>query len=167
MALPPCLLVSLGRSCSQCLGCSPTLGLLGPSQQRRYKSWVLLRDSPCAHAVLGTPHGVARNNMSNQKISTHKNLYLWFWHCAWWNSNKIYSSTINDVFIGKIIHVHLIAYIEIKVSLLINFLETLFSTSHIVFPHKRSHITWKCTYSIGGHYLTCCKIFWFHFTFLG
>ena len=31
-------------------------GSLGPSHQRRYKSWVSFRGPPCAHGVLGTPH---------------------------------------------------------------------------------------------------------------
>ena len=34
-----------------------TLGSLGPPHQQRHKSWVSLPGPPCAHGVLGTPHG--------------------------------------------------------------------------------------------------------------
>ena len=57
MALPLCILVSVGGRRSQCPGRSPTLGSLGPSHQRRYKSRVSLRGPLCGHDVLGTPHG--------------------------------------------------------------------------------------------------------------
>src|ERR1700737_2800654 len=57
MALPSCLLVSVGGRRSQRPGPSPTLGSLGPSHQRRHKSRVSLRGPPCAHGVSGTPHG--------------------------------------------------------------------------------------------------------------
>ena len=34
---------------------------LGPSHQWRHKSRVLLRGTPCAHGVAGTPHGEVRD----------------------------------------------------------------------------------------------------------
>src|ERR1700737_2742336 len=61
MALPSCLLVSVGGRRSQRPGSSPTLGPLGPSHQRRHKSRVSLRGPPCAHGVSGTPHGEVRD----------------------------------------------------------------------------------------------------------
>ena len=57
MALPSCLLVSVGGRRSQHPGPSPILGSLGPSHQWRHKSGVLLRGPPCAYGVSGTPHG--------------------------------------------------------------------------------------------------------------
>ena len=57
MAFPLCLLVSVGGRRFQRLGPSPTLESLGPSHQWRHKSGVSLRGPPCAHGVLGTPHG--------------------------------------------------------------------------------------------------------------
>src|SRR5450631_3933704 len=61
MALPSCLLVSVGGRRSQRPGPSPTLGSLGPSHQQRHKSRVSLRGPPCAHGVSGTPHGEVRD----------------------------------------------------------------------------------------------------------
>src|ERR1700738_5119253 len=61
MALPSCLLVSVGGRRSQRPGPSPTLGSLGPSHQRRHKSRVSLRGPPCAHGVSGTPYGEVRD----------------------------------------------------------------------------------------------------------
>src|ERR1700738_3679665 len=60
MALPLCILVSVGGRRSQRPGPSPTLGSLGPSHQRRHKSRVSLRGPPCPHVVSGTPHGEGR-----------------------------------------------------------------------------------------------------------
>ena len=48
MALSSWLIVSMDRRQSQCPGPSHTLGSLEPSHQRRHKSWVSLRDLPCA-----------------------------------------------------------------------------------------------------------------------
>jgi len=69
MALPSCLLVSVGGRRSQRPGPSPTLGSLGPSHQRRHKSRVSLRGPPCAHGVLGTPHGEVRDTHPHQTES--------------------------------------------------------------------------------------------------
>ena len=66
MALPLCLLVFLGRRRSQRPGPSPTLGPLGPSHQRRHKSWVSLQGPPCADGVLGTPHGEVRDKIGSR-----------------------------------------------------------------------------------------------------
>ena len=57
MALPLCLLISVGGRCAQRPGPSPTLGSLGPSHEQRHKSRVSLRSPPCAHDVSGTPLG--------------------------------------------------------------------------------------------------------------
>src|SRR6202048_463075 len=67
MALPSCLLVSVGGRRSQRPGPSPTLGSLGPSHQRRHKSRVSLRGPPCAHGVSGTPHGEVRDSLGSLK----------------------------------------------------------------------------------------------------
>src|ERR1700738_3181098 len=69
MALPSCLLVSVGGRRSQRPGPSPTLGSLGPSHQRRYKSRVSLRGPPCAHGVLSTPHGEVRDTAGSESPS--------------------------------------------------------------------------------------------------
>ena len=69
MALPSCLLVSVGGRRSQRPGPSPTLGSLGPSHQRRHKSRVSLRGPPCAHGVSGTPHGEVRDTHPHQTES--------------------------------------------------------------------------------------------------
>ena len=69
MALPLCLLVFIGGRRSQRVRHLPTLGSLGPSHQRRHKSWVSLRGPLCAHGVLGTPHGEVRNTYLHQTKS--------------------------------------------------------------------------------------------------
>ena len=61
MALPLCLLVSVGGRRSLRPGPSSTLGSLGPSHQWRHKSRVSLHGPPCAHGVSGTTHGEVRN----------------------------------------------------------------------------------------------------------
>ena len=62
MALPSWLLVSVGGRRSQRLGPSPALGSLGPSHQWCHKSRVSLWAPPCAHGVVGTPHGEVHGN---------------------------------------------------------------------------------------------------------
>src|ERR1700738_4022088 len=69
MALPLCILVSVGGRRSQRPGPSPTLGSLGPSHQRRHKSRVSLRGPPCAHGVSGTPYGEVHNTPPHQTES--------------------------------------------------------------------------------------------------
>ena len=68
MALPSCLLVSVGGRRSQRLGPSPTLRPLGPSHQRRHKSRVSLQGPPCAHGVSGTPHGEVHDNVGLKRL---------------------------------------------------------------------------------------------------
>ena len=64
MALSSCLLVCVGGRRSHRLGPLPTLGSLRPSHQQRHKSRVSLRGPPCAHGILGTPHGEVRDKIS-------------------------------------------------------------------------------------------------------
>ena len=71
MALTLCLLVYVGGSRFQRPGSSPTLGSLGPSQQRHHKSRVSLRGPPCAHGVASTPHGEVRDMLQNTIVNTH------------------------------------------------------------------------------------------------
>src|ERR1700738_2522295 len=72
MALPSCLLVSVGGRRSQSPGPSPTLGSLGPSHHWRHKSWVSLRGPPCAHGVSGIPleRGATLNLLSSLNTTT-------------------------------------------------------------------------------------------------
>ena len=65
MALPLCILVSVGGRRSQRPGPSPTLG---PSHQRQHKSRVSLRGPPCANGILCTPQGEVRDIMSSGSI---------------------------------------------------------------------------------------------------
>ena len=95
MALPSCLLVSVGGRRSQRPGPSPTLGSLGPSHQRRHKSRVSLRGPPCAHGVSGTPHGEVRDTHPHQTESMPSSTILvvgtpifklpssMVWHCVY------------------------------------------------------------------------------------
>ena len=69
MTLPLCLLVSVGERRSQRPGPLLTLGLLGPSHQRHYKSRVSLRGPPCAHSVFGTPHEEVRNMLYGAQMT--------------------------------------------------------------------------------------------------
>ena len=69
MALPLWLLVSVGGRHFQCPRPALTLESLGPSQQRRHKSWVSLSG---AHGVLGTPHGEVRNKDSTAQLLSSK-----------------------------------------------------------------------------------------------
>ena len=68
MALPSCLLVSVGGRRSQRPGPSPTLGLLGPSHQWRHNTRVSLQGPLFAHGVLGTSHGEVRNKIPYQEL---------------------------------------------------------------------------------------------------
>ena len=69
MALPSCLLVSMGGRRSQRPRPSPTLESFGSSHQRRHKSRVSFRSSPCAHGVLGTPYEEVRETHPYQMES--------------------------------------------------------------------------------------------------
>src|ERR1700737_3396911 len=72
MALPLCILVSVGGRRSQRPGPSPTLGSLGLSHQWRHKSRVSLRGPPCAHGVLGTPYGEVRDTPTSTLIKNSR-----------------------------------------------------------------------------------------------
>ena len=63
---------------------------------------------------------------------------LVYWHSTWCNNNEKYSSTTIEVFTRKIIHVHLIAYEEVKIILVNNALFVL-HISHCFSTLEESH----------------------------